>query len=263
MFSLLGYSFVQNAFLASTLVALSAAVVGYFLLVRGLTFAGHAFSHIGFAGAAGAVWLGFDPLYGLLCFTTIAALVIGSLDRQLQERDITIGIIFTLALAFGVLFLFLYTGYAEQAYSILFGTVLGISHTDVVITLIASVIIMFLMAFLFRPLLFQSIDPVVSAARGISEKGLSILFLIIVALTVSISVQIVGVLLIFTLLVGPAATAMRLTTNPLATVSLAMLLGVLYCWAGILCALVTNLPVTFFIATFSFAVYLPVRLFIT
>src|ERR1700738_4404563 len=106
MFALLQYSFIQNAFIASTFIAIVAAIVGYFLLIRGLTFAGHAFSHIGFAGAAGAVWLGINPLFGLQFFTIAAGIGIGFLDRELKERDITIGIIFTLALAFGVLFLF-------------------------------------------------------------------------------------------------------------------------------------------------------------
>src|SRR5579859_502772 len=114
MFDILQYTFIQNAFIASTFVAITAAIVGYFLLIRGLTFAGHAFSHIGFAGAAGAVWLGINPIYGLLLFTVAAGFGIGILGKELRERDIAIGIIFTFALAFGSLFLFLYTGYAEE-----------------------------------------------------------------------------------------------------------------------------------------------------
>src|SRR5258708_31777426 len=109
MLDILQYSFIQNAFIASFFVSVVAAIVGYFMLVRGLTFAGHAFSHVGFAGAAGAVWLGINPLWGLLAFTIAAAIGIGSLGKELRERDITIGIMFTLALAFGALFLFLYT----------------------------------------------------------------------------------------------------------------------------------------------------------
>src|SRR5476651_906794 len=134
MFDILQYSFIQNAFIASSFVAIIAAIVGYFLLVRGLTFAGHALSHIGFAGAAGAVLMGVDPVVGLLVFTIIAGVCIGVLGRVLKERDVTIGIFLTLALAFGILFLFLYKGYAEQAYSILFGTILGISTLNVFVT---------------------------------------------------------------------------------------------------------------------------------
>src|SRR5476651_113098 len=134
MFDILQYSFIQNAFIASSFVAVIAAIVGYFLLVRGLTFAGHALSHIGFAGAAGAVLLGIDPVFGLLVFTVLAGIGIGMLGRFLRERDVAIGVFLTLTLAFGILFLFLYKGYAEQAYSILFGTILGISTLNVFVT---------------------------------------------------------------------------------------------------------------------------------
>src|SRR5579862_6566568 len=164
MFDILQYSFIQNAFIASFFVSIVAAIVGYFMLVRGLTFAGHAFSHVGFAGAAGAVWLGINPLYGLLVFTVAAALGIGSLGREFRERDITIGIMFTLALAFGVLFLFLYNGYAEEAYSILFGTILGISTSNVLITAFFSLLTIAIVLLIFRPLLFSSFDPEVAEA---------------------------------------------------------------------------------------------------
>jgi len=260
MFDVLQYSFIQNAFIASTFVAIIAAIVGYFLLVRGLTFAGHALSHIGFAGAAGAVLLGVDPVYGLLIFTVLAGIGIGMLARVLRERDVAIGIFLTLALAFGILFLFLYKGYAEQAYSILFGTILGISTTDVLITAIFSIFTFSLLLVLFRPLLFASFDTEVAEARGVPVKLLSVLFLIIVAITVSVSVQVVGVLLVFTLLVGPAATAMRIVKSPYATIGIAMLLGIAYSWIGIFIAAQTNLPVSFFIATLSFGTYVVVRL---
>jgi len=260
MFDILQYSFIQNAFVASTFVAVIAAFVGYFLLIRGLTFAGHALSHIGFAGAAGAVFLGIDPVFGLLVFTVLAGIGIGMLGRILRERDVTIGIFLTLALAFGVLFLFLYQGYAEQAYSILFGTILGISTQDVFITAIFSILSFIVLLFLFRPLLFSSFDPEVADARGVPTRFLAVLFLILVAITVSISVQVVGVLLIFTLLVGPAATAMRIVKNPFLAIPLSMILGIAYSWIGIFIAAQTNLPVSFFIATLSFGTYFIVRL---
>lgn len=260
MFDVLQYPFIQNAFIASTFVAVIAAFVGYFLLVRGLTFAGHSLSHIGFAGAAGAVLLGLDPVYGLLVFTIIAGIGIGITGDALQDRDVAIGIFLTLALSFGILFLFLYKGYAEQAYSILFGTILGISAKDVVITALFSILTFCVLLFLFRPLLFSSFDPEVALARGVRVKMLSILFLIIVAITISVSVQVVGVLLIFTLLVGPAATAMRIIKNPYLSIALAMALGISYCWLGIFIAAQTNLPVSFFIAAFSFGTYILVRL---
>lgn len=260
MFDVLQYAFIQNALIASFFVAVIAAVVGYFMLIRGLTFAGHALSHIGFSGAAAAVLLGVDPVIGLLVFTILSGIGIGIFGRVLKERDVTIGIFLTLALSFGILFLFLYQGYAEQAYSILFGTILGISTLNVLVTAIFSIIAFGTLLFLFRPLLFSSFDPEVAEARGIPVKLLSVLFLILVAITVSISVQVVGVLLIFTLLVGPAATAMRLTKNPYSAIGIAMILGVTYSWLGIFLAAQTNLPVSFFIATFSFGIYILVRI---
>ena len=260
MFELLQYPFIQNAFFAGTVVAITAAVIGYLLLARGLTFAGHALSHIGFAGAAGAVLLGFDPLLGLLTFTILSAVGIGVLGKELEERDITIGIILTAALGLGALFLSLYAGYAEQAYSILFGTIVGISRSDVLITVGLGLLVLGITAILFRPLLFSSIDPTVAESRGVPLRFLSVIFLILVALTVSISVQVVGVLLIFTLLVGPAATAMRVAKSPGSAILMAIGLGLLYTWFGILLATITNLPVSFLIATLSFGLYLVVRL---
>ena len=253
------YQFIQNAFIAGSMVAVVAGIVGYFLVTRGLTFAGHALSHIGFAGAAGALLLGIDPLFGMLAFTVIAGIGIGALHRDLHEEDINIGIIMMLMLGFGALFIALYSGYAEQAYSILFGTILGISRTDVIVTLGFGIAALIALAIIFRPLLFSSIDPEVAAARGVPVKALGVSFLLIVAVAVSMSVQVVGVLLIFTLLVGPAAVATRLAARPLAAVALAITFGLAFTWGGIFAAAMTGWPVAFCIATFAFAVYLPIR----
>jgi zinc/manganese transport system permease protein len=260
LIDLLAYPFIQNALIAGSIVAIVAAIAGYILVLRRLTFAGHALSHIGFAGAAGAVLLGIDPVFGLLAFTIGAGIGIGVLGKEIRERDTAIGIIMTLGLGAGILFLSLYQGYAEQVYSILFGTILGISQTDVLITLLSSLITLGTLLLIFRPLLFSSLDAEVAQARGVPVRLLSIVFLVLVAVVVSISVQIVGVLLIFTLLIGPAATAMRLIHRPLWAILLAMLLGLIYTWAGIFAAAFANLPVSFCIATLSFGVYLPVRL---
>lgn len=259
MFALLHYSFIQNAFYAGTFVAIVAAIVGYFLLTRGLTFAGHALSHIGFAGAAGALVVGVDPIVGLLVFTIGAGISIGVLGKELRERDISIGVVMAFMLGLGALFLALYHGYAEQAYSILFGTILGISHTDVIVTAIFCAIVIALVVVLYRPLLFSSFDPEVAEARGVPVRALAIIFLILVAITVSVSVQVVGVLLIFTLLVGPAATATRLVHQPIGAIGLAIVLSLLYTWLGILLAANGSWPVSFYIAALSFGVYLPVR----
>jgi zinc/manganese transport system permease protein len=260
MFDILQYPFIQNAFLAGSCVAVVAAVAGYFMVVRGLTFAGHALPNIGFAGAAGAVLLGIDPVIGLYIFTIGAAISIGLLGKEVNERDTSIGIIMTFALGIGILFLSLYSGYAESVYSILFGQIVGISQLDVLITAISSLLTLGMFLVLFRPLLFSSFDQDVAIARGVPVRLLAMIFLILIAITVSLSVQVVGALLVFTLLVGPAATAIRIVQRPLWTIVIAIILGVAYTWLGIFFAANSNWPVSFYIATLSFGVYLPVRL---
>lgn len=260
MLSILDYAFIQNAFLAGTVVAVVAGSVGYFLVTRGLTFAGHALSHIGFAGAAGALLFAADPLFGMFAFTIGAAAIIGASGRDFREDDVNIGIVTMLALGFGALFIALYSGYAEQAYSILFGTILGISRTNVLVTLAFGVAAIAMLAIIFRPLLFSSIDPEVAEARGVPVRALGILFLVLTAVAVSMSVQVVGVLLVFTLLVGPAATATRIVHTPFVAVTTSILLALTYTWLGIFLAATGGWPVTFYIATLAFVVYLPVRL---
>jgi zinc/manganese transport system permease protein len=260
MLSILQYPFIQNAFLAGSVVAVAAALLGYFLVVRGLTFAGHALSNIGFAGAAGAVLVGIHPIYGLLVFTVGASLAIALLGKEIRERDIAIGVIMTFTLGMGVLFLSLYHGYAEQAYSILFGTILGITRGDVAATAIVSLVLIAALAMMARPLLFSSFDPETAEARGVPVQLVGAVFLVLVALAVSMAVQVVGVLLIFALLVGPAATATRLTPRPGTAAALAVALGLAYTWTGILLAANSAWPVSFYIAMLSFGVYLPVRL---
>ena len=250
----------QNAFLAGTLVAIVAGCVGYFLLLRGLTFAGHALSHVGFAGAAGALVLNVEPIFGLLVFTMLAGIGIGAMGRRPDERDITIGIIMTLLLACGSLFIALYHGYAEQAYSILFGTVMGIDHTDVLVTLILCLVVLAGIGLIFRMLLFSSYDPQVAEARGVPVKSLAMIFMLFVAITVSLSVQVVGVLLIFTLLVGPAAAAMQLSASPLRAIFISVVLAVGYTWVGIYLAIRHDYPVTFCIASIAFAFYVLVKM---
>src|SRR5258707_3356000 len=261
MFDILRYPFIQNALLAGSFVAVIAAFMGYFLIIRGLTFAGHALPNIGFAGAAGAVLLGLDPVIGLFAFTIGAGIGIGLLGREINERDTSIGVIMTFALGLGLLFLSLYSGYAERVYSILLGQIIGISPQDVWITAIASIVTLLALLLLFRPLLFSSFDPEVAEARGIPVWLLSIVFLILLAITISLAVQVIGALLVFILLIGPPATAARIARSPYWALALAVVLGVAYTFLGIYLAAEHGVwPVSFFIATISVGVYLPVRL---
>lgn len=256
----LQYDFMQNAYAAGTIVAIVSAVVGFFVVLRGLSFAAHALSHIGFAGATGAILLGVDPLYGLLVFTILSGLVMGRLGERLRGRDVAIGIVLAFALGLGALFLSLYTRFASQAYSILFGTILGVSTSDVIVSLVLGVIVLAVVAALYRPLVFASIDPEVAVARGVPVDALAMVFLVIVAVAVAEAVQVVGVLLIFTLIVAPAATAGYLTRQPTTAIGLGVFLALLETWIGITLAYYSKFPVSFYISALGFGMYLLARM---
>src|SRR5690348_15393011 len=213
------YQFMVNAFMAGTVVAIVAGTIGYFVVLRSSAFAAHALSHIGFAGATGAVVIAINPIFGLLAFTIGSGMAIGALGDRLRGRDVTIGIVLAWTLGLGVLFISLYTGYATEAYAILFGEILGISDRDVAIVVLAGVPTLLVLALLYRPLLFSSVDENLAAARGVPVTGLSIGFMAVLALAVTEAVQVVGVLLIFALIVTPAAIAVRWTRRPAAAVA--------------------------------------------
>ena len=256
------YAFMQHAYTAGAIVAIVAGVVGYFVVLRSLSFAGHALSHIGFAGATGAVALGVSPIYGLLVFTVGGAVGMGALGKRIYGRDVVIGIVLAWMLGLGVLFLSLYSGYATEAYALLFGEILGISQTNVVVTLVAGVVTLAAIAIIFRPLLFASVDSDVAEARGVPVRLLSILFMVVLAISVSEAVQVVGVLLIFALLVTPPAIAERLTARPGMAIALSVLLALLFTWIGLFVSFYLPYPVSFFITTLAFVTYLLVRLWI-
>jgi zinc/manganese transport system permease protein len=260
MMDMFRFPFLVHALLAASAAAVVAAISGYFLILRGLTFAGHALPNIGFAGAAGAVLLGIEPVYGLFALTISAGVVVGAAGSEIRERDVSTGVVMTFALGLGLLFLSLYSGYAARVYGILFGNILGISTQAVVISAVASAVILFLMVALYRPLLFSTFDPAAAEARGVPVRLLSVVFMIVIAVTVSLAIQVMGALLVFTLLVGPAATAVRLVRSPPAAIAVSVGLGLLYVFLGILVAAeMGRVPVSFVIATLSFIVYLPVR----
>src|SRR5579872_1817851 len=222
MLELFRHDFGQNAFLAGTIVAIVAAIVGYFVVLRAQAFAGHALSHIGFAGATGAALLGVSSLLGMFALTMVAALGMGALGKRVRGRDVEIGMVLSFALGLGVLFLSLYTQYASETVGVLFGSILSVSRSDVLVTLYCGLGTLVIMAFLFRPLLFASIDPEVAQARGVPVDLLSVVFMLLLAITVAEAIQVVGVLLVFALLIAPAATAQLWTRRPLTTVAFAV-----------------------------------------
>src|ERR1700719_3171783 len=164
--SLFHYEFMVHAFQAGTIVAVVAGAIGYFVVLRASAFAAHALSHIGFAGATGAVVLALNPIFGLLAFTLGSGIAIGALGNRLRGRDVTIGIVLAWTLGLGVLFISLYTGYATEAYAILFGLILGISTNDVIVTIVAGAITIAALITIYRPLLFASVDEELAGAKG-------------------------------------------------------------------------------------------------
>jgi zinc/manganese transport system permease protein len=245
------YDFITNAFAAAGIVAVVSGIVGYFLVMRGQTFAGHALSHIGFAGATGAGLIGLAPLWGLLGFTLAAGIAMGVLSDRISNRDIAIGIVLSLALGFGLLFLHYYTSFATQATALLFGNVLAVDRTMIATLAVLGLITLVALAAIMRPLIFASLQPELAEAKGVPLRFVSTAFLAIVALAVSECAQIVGVLLVFTLMVGPPAAAQRVTTGLWSGLALAAALALGEAWLGITAAYYTDWPVSFCIASLS------------
>jgi zinc/manganese transport system permease protein len=254
--AMLDYDFMRNAFAAATVVAIVSGMVGYFLVLRGQTFAGHALSHVGFTGATGAFLVGISPLWGLVLMTVAAGLAMGMMGERLAQRDVAIGMVLALSLGLGLLFLHFFTAFATQATALLFGNVLAVDVGTVWTLLALGAVSLGALAVISRPLLFASLQPELAEAKGVSLRRYSVLFLAIVALATAECAQIVGVLLVFTLMVGPAAAAQRLTTGVGKGVLLAAGLALAEAWLGITLAYYTDWPTSFWIAALSAAVYL-------
>jgi zinc/manganese transport system permease protein len=238
--SMFDYDFMRTALAAGTIAAIVAGSVGYFLVMRNLVFAGHALSHVGFAGATGAILIGISPFWGLLGLTVAAGIVMGLLGEDLRGRDIAVGVALSLSLALGVLFLHLYTSYATQATSLLFGNVLGVSQDALWYLVGLAVATLVSLSSISRPLLFATLDPELAEAKGVSLRLVSVLFLVIVAIAVAEAVQVVGILLVFALMVGPAAAAFRITAKLRLGMALSVVLAVTETWLGIALAYVTD-----------------------
>ncbi len=235
------YEFMINAFAAAGVVAVVSGLVGFFLVMRGQTFAGHALSHIGFAGATGAGLVGIAPIWGLLGFTLAAGVGMGMLGERISNRDVAIGVVLALALGFGLLFLHYYTSFATQATAILFGNVLAVDRQTIAVLTGLAVVTLAALAAIMRPLVFASLQPELAEAKG--------------ALAVSECAQIVGVLLVFTLMVGPPAAAQNVTGRLWSGLALSAGLALAEAWVGITLAYYTDWPVSFCIAILSALAY--------
>lgn len=255
------YQFMQHAFEAGTMVAIIAGIVGYFVVIRRSTFVAHAFSEIGFAGAAGAILVGLPAIFGMLLGSALGGTSIAILSRRSSHRDVYVGIVLAFALGVGLLFLSLYTGYATEAISLLFGEILGIAALDVLRTLAFTILILVGVGLIYRPLLFSSLDEEVAEAKGLPTLFIGIVFLLLVAVAVSIAVQVTGVLLIFSLMVTPAATAQHLASRPSRVIALSATIALAVTWIGLFVSFYEPYPASFFITALAFAVYVAVRAF--
>jgi zinc/manganese transport system permease protein len=249
------YDFMVRAFLAGGVVAVVAGSVGYFLVLRGQTFAGHALSHIGFTGATGAALIGVSPLGGLVAFVVAAGVIMGLIGEKLSGRDVAIGIILSVSLGFGLLFLSLTTTHATQATTLLFGNVLAVTPAMLRSLAALGIVTLAGLAIISRPLVFATLQPELAEAKGVSLRLIGTLFLALVALATAQSIQIVGVLLVFTLMVGPPAAAQLLTSRLAIGVALSAGLALAQAWLGLVIAYYTNWPTSFWITVLAAVAY--------
>ena len=256
---LLGYEFVQNAMLAGFVIAIVAGVVSPFVVARNMSFAVHALSELGFTGAAGFILLHLSPVLGLLAGSAVTALFIGALGARVRGRDSVIGLVMAFGLGLGVLFITLYPKYASEAFALLFGTINGVSKADVLFLALIAAAALIVLGVVYRPLTFATVDPEVAEARGVPVRALGIVFLLILAAAVSEAIQVVGVLLILTLLITPGATAERLSPRPGVAMLWSIAIALFCTLGGITLSLLTNAPVSVFVTSLSFACYLVAR----
>jgi zinc/manganese transport system permease protein len=259
----LTYRFMVSALQAGTIVAIVAGVVGWFMVLRRQSFAGHALAVVGFPGAAGATLLGIGVAWGYFAFCIAAALGIALLPQTggngRGEESAVTGTIQAFALACGFLFVSLYHGYLSGINGLLFGSFLGITPDQVVALLAVGVVTLLVLAVIGRPLLFASVDSQVAAARGVPVRALSVLFLLVLGAAVAEASQITGTLLVFALLVAPAATAQQLTARPGLGLLLSPAIGLAVTWTGLGIAYWWPYPIGFVITTVAFAAYLAAR----
>ena len=257
---LLDQHFVHTALWAGAVVAVVSGAIGVFVVARGMSFAVHAISELGFTGAAGALVIGIDPVLGVLGGSLLVGLVLGLLSLRGRERDSAIGAVLAFGLGLGVLFLSLYQGYATEATNLLFGSIVGVSDAQLRDLAIVGGIVLVGLAVVYRPLFFSSVDPEIAAARGVPLRALSVAIFLLLALTTAEAIQVVGILLVLALVITPAAAALRLTGRPALALLLSVAIALVSTEGGILLSLAKPWPTSFFITSISFAAYVGARL---
>lgn len=262
---LLSFHFMLNALRAGTIVAVVAGAIGYLMVLRRQSFAGHTLAVIGFPGAAGATWLGINAAFGYFGFCMAGALIIAALPGGgrpnaalggFGEESAGIGTVQAFALACGFLFVSLYNGFLNGLNNLLFGTIIGITDDQVLVLLIAGAGCLLALAALGRPLLFTTFDTDVARARGVPTRLISAAFLVLLGVAAGGTSQVTGSLLVFALLVAPAAAATRLTARPAAGVALSIALALLITWIGEAIAFFSPYPIGFWVTTLGFGTFL-------
>ncbi|CAJ1192642.1 High-affinity zinc uptake system membrane protein ZnuB [Companilactobacillus paralimentarius] len=250
-----GYEFMRQAFVASTFIAITAGLVGVFVVSRNMSFLSHTLSEIGFAGASFGILVGISPLAGMIIFTLISSIAVGSLSGEASRREASISAISSLFIGLGILFLSLSAQSSSYATNILFGSIVGISGPEVKQLMILALFVIVIFLVFYKPLAFDSFDHLGAQAAGLKTRLLSITFLVTLALSVSIGAQIVGSLLVFVLLTLPAATAKYLVHSVPKMILVSVGLSLAGVWLGLYLAFITNWPVTFFISSFEVLAY--------
>lgn len=256
--AILTSAFMRNALIGGTLVALAAGLIGYFIVVRNTAFAAHALAHIGFPGATGAVLLGVPVTLGLGVFCIGGALVIGALGKKADDREIATGTVLAGATGLGLFFSSLATKSSSTVTNVLFGNLLAVTHDQLITFAVLVLVLAVTITAIFRPLLFASVNAEVAEAKGVPVRALSVVFMALLGLAVTMAVQAVGTLLLFALVVTPAATAIMLTARPVAAMAVSTALSLFSVWGGLVLSSIFNLPPSFVIVTIVCMVWLVV-----
>jgi zinc/manganese transport system permease protein len=251
---------VRNSLIAGAMLGLLGGLIGVFVMARDLPFAVHGVSELSFAGAAGALLLGADVVLGSIVGSLIAAVILGLLGQRARDRNSIIGVLMPFGLGLGILFLALYKGRAANKFGLLTGQIVSVDDTALTSLIVTGLLVLTALLLIWRPLMFASVDPDVAAARGVPVTLLSPLFMVLLGCAVALSIQIVGALLVLTLLCTPAAAAMKVTASPVLTPLLAVLFATCSVVGGILIALGTSIPISPYVTTISFTIYLVCRI---
>lgn len=257
---LLQQPFIQQALLAAAMLGILAGIIGPLIVSRQMAFSVHGTSELSLTGAAFALLVGFNVGAGALLGALVAGLLFGLLGVYARERDSVIGVIMAFGLGLSVLFLALYPGRQGTAFALLTGQVVAVGLSGVTLMAVTTVVVLAILAFIYRPLLFMSTDPDVAAAHGVPVKTLSVVFAMLVGAAAAQGVQIVGALLVMSLLITPAAAAARVTSSPGKATALSLVFALVSAVGGIVLSLAPALPVSPFVTTISFAIYLACRL---